>query len=350
MPPEAGKLRKLAREYVTHATVGFRKLRELIIMTQQTARPLKVGLFLPMEERAGNETRWRNLKKIAQHAEAVGFDSLWLCDHLLYDFGKMVGMSDVPPWGMWECWSMLSSVAAVTTRVDVGAFVACTSFRNPTLLAKMADTVDEISGGRLILGLGAGYDETEFRAFGYPFDHRVGRFEEAVQIIRTLLRTGEIDFHGEYYDAERCELRPRGPRSDGPPILIGARQSRMIGLAAQYADYFNSFGVNEVEKLVAARESVDAACMKVGRDPRSLKRTSLMILDLPGGYTGPHADVLRRLRSGWASLPLGRPEDFADLLRAFAREGVSLVHIWPEPNTLSTIDALAPVLELLDRQ
>src|SRR5215813_5687580 len=147
-----------------------------------------------MDEFGGSATRWNEFKMMVQHAEAVGFDSLWLCDHLLYDFGARTGISGVPSSGVWECWSMLSSVAAVTTRVEIGTLVSCTSFRNPALLAKMADTVDEISGGRLILGLGGGYEETEFRAFGYPFDHRVDRFEEALQIIHKLVRTGEIDF------------------------------------------------------------------------------------------------------------------------------------------------------------
>jgi alkanesulfonate monooxygenase SsuD/methylene tetrahydromethanopterin reductase-like flavin-dependent oxidoreductase (luciferase family) len=324
-------------------------------MTQRTARPIKIGLFFPMEECGGSATRWSEFKRMAQHAESVGFDSLWLCDHLLYEFGAKAGMSGVPPWGLWECWSMLSAVAAVTTRVEIGAFVSCTSFRNPALLAKMADTVDEISGGRLILGLGGGYEETEFRAFGYPFDHLVDRFEEALQIIHTLVRTGEVDFRGKYYNAERCELHPRGPRREGPPILIGARHTstRMLRLAAQYADYWNGFEMGpDVGKLIAAREAVDAACIKVDRDPKTLQRTALLLVDLPGGYVRPHADALRRFRSAFAggSLALNKPDDLAELFRAFAREGVTLVHIWPEPNTLATIDALAPVLELLDRR
>jgi alkanesulfonate monooxygenase SsuD/methylene tetrahydromethanopterin reductase-like flavin-dependent oxidoreductase (luciferase family) len=326
---------------------AFAELRELSV-TQATARPIKVGLFLPMDEFGGSATRWSEFKMMAQHAEAVGFDSLWLCDHLLYKFG-----ANVPPSGAWECWSMLSSVAAVTARIEIGTLVSCTSFRNPALLAKMADTVDEISGGRLILGLGGGYEETEYRAFGYPFDRRVDRFEEALQIIHKLVRTGEIDFHGKYYNAEGCELRPRGPRSEGPPILIGARHTRMLRLAAQYADYWNGFNVGQqVEKLVAAREAVDAACIKVGRDPKTLQRTVYLLVDLPGGYTGPYADAHRRFRSafGGGSLSLNKPDGLVELLRAFAREGVSLVHIWPEPNTLAAIDALAPVLDLLDRQ
>src|SRR4051812_36727843 len=151
---------------------------------------------------------WSDLKEMARHAEAVGFDSLWLPDHMIYDFAALGGMPGAPPWGVWECWSMLSALAAVTSRVDLGTIVACTGFRNPALLAKMAVTLDEISGGRLILGLGAGYHEIEFRMFGYPFDHLVGRFEEALQIICPLLRTGAVDFQGKFYTARQCELRP----------------------------------------------------------------------------------------------------------------------------------------------
>src|ERR1700722_8754099 len=133
-------------------------------MIQGAARPLKVGLFLPFVEgtMAGETARWNDLKALGQHAEAVGFDSLWVPDHLVFDVGEI----GKPPLGIWECWSVLAALAAVTTRVELGTGVVCTTFRNPALLAKMADAVDEISGGRLILGLGAGYHEPEYRAFG----------------------------------------------------------------------------------------------------------------------------------------------------------------------------------------
>jgi alkanesulfonate monooxygenase SsuD/methylene tetrahydromethanopterin reductase-like flavin-dependent oxidoreductase (luciferase family) len=125
--------------------------------------PLKVGLMLPTGEgeMAGGTARWNNIKTMVLQAEAGGFGSIWIADHLLFDFGD----PGVPPAGVWECWALLAALAAVTTRVELGALVSCTNFRNPALLAKMADTVDEISGGRLILGLGAGCNEHEFRAF-----------------------------------------------------------------------------------------------------------------------------------------------------------------------------------------
>jgi len=174
-------------------------------------RPLKVGLFLPLwEERtSGTVPSWTEILARAKAAEAVGVDSLWVPDHLIIRF------PDAEPEGVWEGWSFLAALAASTERVELGQLVTCTAFRNPALLAKMADTVDEISGGRLTLGLGAGWHEPEFQAFGYPFDHRVSRFEEAVTIIHGLLKYGQIDFAGAYYQARDCELRPRGPRTGG---------------------------------------------------------------------------------------------------------------------------------------
>src|SRR5262245_5382681 len=154
-------------------------------------RPLKVGLFLPLAETMvdGATPRWADLVAMARLAEAMGFDSLWFSDHLMPE-GR---------YGHWDGWSLLAGIAAVTQRITLGTIVSCTSFRNPALLAKMADTVDEISGGRLVLGLGAGWHEPDFRAFGYPFDHLVSRFAEAIQIIHALLRDGHVDFVGDYY-------------------------------------------------------------------------------------------------------------------------------------------------------
>jgi alkanesulfonate monooxygenase SsuD/methylene tetrahydromethanopterin reductase-like flavin-dependent oxidoreductase (luciferase family) len=222
----------------------------------------------------------------------------------------------------------------------------------------MADTVDEISGGRLILGLGGGaaWSEAEFRAYGYPFDHLVGRFQEALQIIHPLLRTGAVDFRGKYYKAMDCELQPRGPRVGGPPILIGAHQPRMFRLLAQYADLWNGYGVNNVEHIAPLREAVDSACIKAGRNPATLERTIMLLVDLPGFETG--SELIRRFRSGtlatdahpWLGPPVsGAPDELAELLRAFAREGVSHIQLWLEPSTRAGVDAFAPTLERLDR-
>jgi probable F420-dependent oxidoreductase len=306
-------------------------------------RPLQVGLYLPTFDQPWVQTsapRWGDLLDAAHHAEAVGFDSLWVPDHL------QIQDDDGERLGVWEGWSLLAALAAATDRVEVGALVACTAFRNPALLAKMADTVDEISGGRLVVGLGAGWHEPDFRAFGYPFDHRVARFAEALTIIAGLLRQGHMDFEGTYFQVHDCELRPRGPRPQGPPILVGAEGPRMLRLAAQHADAwgrdFNRVNPDVVpyspEDLAAWGPRVDAACTEVGRDPTTLERTAAVFVDLPGA-TG---------REGWNALA-GSPEELAEGLRAYADAGFTHVQLWLEPSTLAGIAAFAPVLELLDR-
>jgi alkanesulfonate monooxygenase SsuD/methylene tetrahydromethanopterin reductase-like flavin-dependent oxidoreductase (luciferase family) len=299
------------------------------------ARPLKVGFILPqIEGRTSSTTpRWHEIRTMAERAEDIGFDSLWVVDHLLYQFGEQD-----PPRGIWECWSLLSALAASTQRVELGTVVVCTGFRNPALLAKMADTVDEISGGRLILGLGAGYFELEYRAFGFPYDNRVSRFEEALTIISTLLREGRIDFEGKYYQARECELRPR---PEGFPLLIGTRGERMLRLTARHADMWNGWlvrGQNHPEAIPPIRDQVDAACHDVGRDPASLGRTATVMVDVNGEK--------RPSRTG----PLtGTPEEIADLFRQFQREGISHIQIASRAPSLATIEGLAPVLEALDR-
>jgi alkanesulfonate monooxygenase SsuD/methylene tetrahydromethanopterin reductase-like flavin-dependent oxidoreductase (luciferase family) len=214
-------------------------------LAEGRTRPLKVGVILPDTERemGGADPRWKDVSAMAQRAEAAGFDSLWVTDHLIHRYPGM------EPQGPWECWSNLAALAAITSRIEIGPVVCCTGFRNPALLAKMADTIDEISGGRLILGLGAGWNEPEYRAFGFPYDRRVSRFEEALTIIHGLLKTGRVDFDGTYHQAIDCELRPRGPRPAGPPIMIGSSAPRMLGLLARYGDQWNAWAVQSLEEL-----------------------------------------------------------------------------------------------------
>jgi alkanesulfonate monooxygenase SsuD/methylene tetrahydromethanopterin reductase-like flavin-dependent oxidoreductase (luciferase family) len=275
---------------------------------------------------------------MALRAEEVGFDSVWVEDHLLL---RPEGQE---PQGLWECWSIVAALAAVTSRVEIGTYVACTAFRNPALLAKMADTVDEISGGRLIFGLGAGWNETDFSAFGFPFENLASRFEEALTIARTLLRDGWIDYEGAYYSARDCELRPRGPRQSGPPILVGASGPRMLDITARSADAWNG-ACNTAEGYAPLRERVDAACVAAGREPSTLERTVAVLVDFTDGRGIPSSFNPSRLP------PLsGTPEQLAGTLRALAAAGVSHAQITTLPMTLDSIDAFAPVLALLDRR
>jgi alkanesulfonate monooxygenase SsuD/methylene tetrahydromethanopterin reductase-like flavin-dependent oxidoreductase (luciferase family) len=301
-------------------------------------RPLRIGVQLPEVER---ETRWSELLDMTHAIEDLGYDSVWLGEHLLYRW------PDRPPRGPWEAWSMLAAIAASTRRIEFGPLVACTAFHNPAVLAKQAGTIDEISGGRLILGLGAGWNETEFRAFGVPFDHRVDRFEEAFTIIRTLLQEGAIDFDGTYYQARDCELLPRGPRPGGPPLMIGSNGPRMLRIAAPHVGAWNSwfadFG-NTPGGIVPLREAVDAACRDVGRDPAGIERTVAVLVRFPGG-TG-------RIQGGYAEAapaPLeGTPDALAEAMRGYADAGIGHVQLVIDPITRGSIEAFAPVLRLLD--
>ena len=175
---------------------------------------MKIGLlvFLANDRETGAKRPYPAIRAVAQQAEADGFDSIWLADHLLYrEPGE-------PTRGIWESWTMLAALAEATRRVEIGTLVLCNSFRNPAILAKMATTADEVSSGRLILGIGAGWNEPEYQAFGLPFDHRVARFDEAMQVLAPLLRDGYVDFEGQYYQARDCEVLPSGPRPAGPPL------------------------------------------------------------------------------------------------------------------------------------
>lgn len=312
-------------------------------MLQTRARPAKIGLFITAMAGGMRDgaLRWRDLREMAERAEAIGFDSFWVPDHLLFK------NPDEPPHGPWECWSLLAALAASTSRMEIGSLVSCVGFRNPALLAKMAQTVDEISGGRLILGLGAGWHEPEYQAFGYPFDQRFSRFDEAVGVIRTLLREGRLDHDGAFYTLRDCELRPRGPRPSGPPILIGAlaTKTRMLGLIARHADLWNGWLVHarshpdEVAPLLAA---LDAACRDAGRDPATIGHTIGIMVD-------QRPDAERTPLPGSRATPLtGSPEEIAAAIRAIAAQGVEHIQIVPAINGVPGVDAFAPVLALLD--
>jgi alkanesulfonate monooxygenase SsuD/methylene tetrahydromethanopterin reductase-like flavin-dependent oxidoreductase (luciferase family) len=305
------------------------------------ARPLKVGVQLPEVEWVA---RWSQLREMASTAEAIGLDSIWVGDHLLYRGDGR------PARGPWEAWTTLAAIAAVTDRVEIGPLVASTSFHNPGLLAKQAATLDEISGGRLILGLGAGWNEVEYGAYGFPFDHRVSRFEEAFTIIRTLLAEGRCDFHGAYYDLDDCELLPRGPRhahGEGPPLMVGSHGERMLAITLPHVQAWNAWFTwfdNSVEGYRPMRDTVDAACRAAGRDPAEVERTLALLVAFPaalgralGERTGPDVTPIS---SDAATL--------ASALRAFAAEGVGHVQLVLDPITVETIAALAPALALLD--
>ena len=306
-------------------------------MSVGRTRPLGVGLMLPDTERemAGGTARWADLAAMARTAEECGFDSIWVSDHLLFRFeGK-------EPQGTWECWSLLAALAAVTSRVEIGTLVSCTGFRNPALLAKTADTVDEISGGRLVLGLGAGWHQPEYEAFGYPYDHRVSRFAEALAIISGLLRQGRVDFAGAYHTARDCELRPRGPRPGGPPIMVGSSAPRMLALLAAHGDLWNAWARQTVEEVAADRALVDAALAANGRDPATVGRSVALLVDTPDATGRPSEEK--------PGLKARTPAELAEHLLAYAALGLDHVQLMIDPNTPAGLEWAARALEEVDR-
>jgi len=297
-------------------------------------RPLRVGVQLPEVER---DVRWPEYVAMARAAEEVGLDSIWLGDHLLYrgDGG--------PERGPWEVWTMLAGLAAVTERVQLGPLVACTGFHRPAMLAKLAATVDEIAGGRLVLGLGSGWNEPDFRAFGNPFDHRVSRFEEEVPIIRDLLAGQRVTFHGRYHQIEDAVLLP--PPARRPPLMAGVTGPRALAATLPFVESWNCwydwYG-NDPARFATLGTTIDEAARAVGRDPATLERSACVLVTIgpPGAGERPHSAETPGVAAD--------PEVLARHLRALAAAGADEAILVPSPNTEAAIRTLAPALALLD--
>ena len=296
---------------------------------------MKIGVQLPEVERP---VRWSEVRDIARTVEDSGFDSIWVGDHLLYRD------EDGETKGPWEAWTSLAALAEITSRVELAPLVAATSFHNPAMIAKFASTVDEVSGGRLILGLGAGWDRTEYEAFGFPYDRRVSRFEEAFTIITTLIREGAIDFAGEHYTHRGMELKPRA-RPD-MKVLIGSNGSRMLRIALRRADMWNSwfewFG-NRADGIAPLQQGVDEACVEVGRDPGEIERTAAVYVQLGRGG-GREAGDLER---GVATPITGTPEEIAAELGAFQAAGISHLQVVLDPIDAAGVTELAGIVALI---
>ena len=290
-------------------------------------------VFLANTREDNSKRSYDSIRAVAQQAEADGFDSVWLPDHFFY---RNPGE---PTRGIWECWTMLAALAEATRRMEVGTLVTCNSFRNPAILAKMATTIDEISHGRLILGVGAGWNEPEYQAFGLPYDHRVDRFEEALKILKPLLREGQVHFKGRYYQAPNCEIVPRGPRSEGPPLMVGSEGGpRMLKLTAEYADLWNTGYMGKPETLAERRAKVDAACREIGRDPATLGITALIGLWYPD---------LQTTKPKFFDSPLtGTVREIAETMRGYAEIGVKHIMFQCEPYNQQARDRLTEALQI----
>ena len=304
------------------------------MVTNSSETRMRIGVIVQQAEGALDDRTptFVDIKELTLTAEAVGFDSFWLPDHLIYR------PHEPEETGVWEVFTFLSALASVTSTITLGTLVASSLFRSPAILAKMADSLDHISDGRFILGLGAGNWEAEHRMFGLPFDHRVARFEEALQIIAPLLREGRVDFHGRYYEAADCVLRPRGPSPSGPPIWVGTRGERMLRIAARHADAYNAIWPITIEQICQQKARLVAACADVGRDPATFALTAGTFVRLPQDDVPARDD--RAISGTYAEI--------AAQLRAIEAEGVQHLCITfrPGPNR-RTFEQFANVLALL---
>ena len=294
--------------------------------TDPTGR--RIGIYIDLNDvrSDGSKSSWADIKKMAQEAERIGCDSVALADRLQMD--------DI---GLWESTTMVAAIAAVTTRVRIGTAVTRSIYRNPAMLAKIADSLDEISGGRFTLGLGMGSGEGDNVQFGYPRDYLYSRFEEALMVTHTLLRTGKIDHSGRYYQAKDCVLKPRGPTTEGTPIMIAATAPKMMRLAARYADYWNCMIMpTSPDGWQRQIDNIEAACEAEGRDPATLKKVAAVLVTGSPDIQHPYGESLS-----------GEPGQIADAINRFFESGFHEVIVYPAPDSSDSITALEPVIAAL---
>lgn len=290
---------------------------------------MKIGVGLPIDESGGVVAPWTEIRDFARAADGSGMDSVWVYDHFFYD-----PEDGSPIQGTHEAWTILTAVAAVTERVELGALVLCSSYREPGLVAKMAAALDEVSGGRLILGLGAGWHDPEYDAFGYPKDHRVDRFEEALQIICPLLDGKHVTFEGAHYTARDAFLTPAPSRRI--PILIACEKPRMLGLTARSAQSWNTawYGAPD-ERLREMFAAMDAAMVAEGRDPAEMAKTVAITVRDPAAAS-----------SGEEPSLAGSVEDLARAFDEYDALGTEHLICGLEPVSEASLERLREAMDL----
>ena len=282
-----------------------------------TALPLSVGVQLPEVER---EVRWPELLAMALAAEECGFDSIWVGDHMLYRGDGR------PERGPWDAWTLLAALAASTERVRLGPLVASTAFHPPGLIARMAATIDELSGGRFVLGLGAGWNETEFRSFGLPFDRLVSRFEESFEIIRRLLAGERVSFDGRFQRVDDAVLMPRPARP--VPMMVGTSGPRMLEITLPHVEAWNawySWYGNTAAGFAAFGAGVESA----------VRRSACVLVAVDGGAGERPLE---------ADAPPVAPDDLTAHLRDLAEAGAGEAILVLDPINEESIRTVASAL------
>lgn len=300
-------------------------------------RSMGIGFMLPVSDRSsfGGTPRFSDMLEMTQKAEELGYDAVWVADHFIM---RLESEGNVTR-GVWEGWTTLAALAACTKRIALGVFVTATSFRHPGLIAKMAENLDEISGGRFVLGIGAGWHEPEYEMLQLPFDYRVSRFEDSIKIVSDMLRTGISTHEGKFYSTKDAWNLPRGPRAatGGPPILIGTKSPRMLKLTAMYADAWNTDWHHSASEVVPMIEVLDASCIEHGRDPATIVKTAGSNIAMDG-YLGVRLNPIR-----------GDAEAIAGAVDEFRQLGLRHYVAGLDPCTPKTLEDFTRVMEILDR-
>lgn len=293
----------------------------------------EIGVTLPVMEYGPERTtpRWPEIRQVAVEAEQAGFDTLWIPDELLWR------PAEAPARGFWDGVSIAGAAAAVTSKIKIGSWVMSALHRNPGIIAKTAETLDEIAQGRFVFGLGSGHAGGQAHSFGLPEEKVMGRFEEALQVIVPLMRGGHADFEGTFHSAHDLIQQPVGPRPNRIPLLIGAQRPRALRLAAQYADIWSTYAEESstLDELGPRLESFVAICEEIGQDPAQIGRAA-----------GLEVNPLEKEDKASGEIR-GSTEQIADRLRAFREAGFTQADLMVFPGTRKAYAALVPVLELL---
>lgn len=298
-------------------------------------RSFQIGVVLPLMEQGDERVAapWTEIRAIALRAEELGFDTVWTPDELLWRKG------DAAPQGFYEGVSMAGAAAAVTSTVGVGTWVLSALHRNAGLTAKVAATLDEISGGRLIFGLGAGHTwPGQAEAFGLPEDQVFARFDEALQVIVPLLRGGHADVRGTWHAAHDLPQAPPGPRPNAIPLLIGGNGPKGQRHAVRHADIWSGYTEERAhaEEMLPRIAMLETICAEEGRDPASIGRSIGVTVD-PLAPSGGQSNTLS-----------GSAQEIADAFHTFREAGFTRLEIMVDPGEMAAMDALGPVLEAFD--
>ena len=271
---------------------------------------------------------------LAKHVERTGWDGIWYADHFMPN-----APDTSAPWP--EAWMTLAAIGAQVPRVRIGTLVVGNTYRHPTVLAKMAATLDHITGGRVVLGLGAGWQENEHKQYGIPFyttGERLGRLDEACQVIKSLFSEPKSNFNGKYYQLTDASLEPKPVQKPMPLLIGGGGEKRTLKITAQYADEWNVWGT--VDTLKAKMAILDGHCKTVGRNPKAIQRSAVALL-----FMSDDATYLKRMRD--SKIPqaanIGTPEEIRDIVAQYQAIGVDELIVpdftlGPTPQKLATLD------------